>query len=1373
MDRDIGAPATFHLKSLGDVELTGPSGDLLQGRRKILALLAYLVRRGNGPLPRAELATLLWGERPQSRAMSSLREALHQLRGALGEALETDRKAVSLRPGAVGLDLTELEVALEGRRFRDALDLWGGEFLPELEDAGTGEFRNWLEGERQALRKKVFRAMQALVQGAEERGDWNEAVRWAEQWAELSALDEGAQATLIRTLRLAGRTREAAERADAVRKRFREELGTDPDLPEIPGSEDQAPQPLSPDPCIGSAALFTPDLVGRARHFTELVAAWRRVVAGDARAILLRGEHGTGKTRLADEFLGWVADRDDAMVLRAQAYRAESGVPFSAAAALFRGIIRAPGLSAAPDQAVAELSALVPALRERYPGLPPSTGGMEALTGALLRVVEEVAVEVPLVLFLDDLDVADAQSRCLLLALGRRLPPSALLLLSARSGEGSPPDAAEECRASGVQLLPLECLEPAECEEMLASMLPMEPGSRKALARLLYEESGGNPFYFEEMLATLVDEGHLRADQRGLWKTDREIGKGPLPLPASVSDAVHRRLARLGPRARETVKAAAVLWPLVTSDLLRDVAGLDEETLSAGLDELLSRRLLRSGLEIPGSYRFSHELLRRVAYEEVPPHHREALHRSLAGLLADRAEESRSVEGAYRYHRERAGGPIIPLASRRRPWESPAAGVAMTGVVAALAFLAAWMLPGSPGGERALPLMAMGEIREHVQAPGPPTASALQDMLSTNLARVDGLRILSTPRIYEMAAREGVGMESGPGITRAARAAGADEILEGALYRTPQGLWRLDLQGVHLATGVVRYLVTVEDAEIFGLVDRASAGVAAELGLTPPPLRLAQVTTHSLEAYRFYEEGLRTFYRGDREHAAALFRAALREDSTFVMAEFWAGRSLLQEEVPEGLAHFQRAMHLADRVGERERLIIRGTWMDLMDEPAREAYADSLLARYPDEPKGYYLRGRALLRRGDFLGAAAVLRAAVAMDSASSAAPGVPCSACEAASQAVAAYWMADSLAAAEAMARDWIRFQPQAAPPWDWLSHMLEHQGRFQEALEARRTAAGLLTFPRAGDRLYPALVELKRENFTEADRLLLEHIRSGTGKEVRQARWLYAISLRWQGRLEEALEVALDYRGRDPESGADTQTSGAEAQPSGNGAGARTPSPNPSPHALLHAQVLYEAGRLNHAAALFDSLGFTFSSRASEGLSARQRSWMLTHSADASADAGDTTRVALLADSIRRLGARSGFGRDHLLHHHVRGRLLLARGDTAGARRELEAAIFSPNAGFTRTNYELARLELATGHPEQAISLLQPVFRAPVDVSNFYLARTEVRHLLGEAWLQAQRPDSALAHLRRAARAWRNADPTFEAKERAVQEAIREAGG
>jgi DNA-binding SARP family transcriptional activator/tetratricopeptide (TPR) repeat protein len=1115
-----GASAPYRLRTLGALELTGPDGPLLCGRRKVLVLLAYLARSRSHTLRRAELAALLWGDRPEARALSSLREALFQLRGALGDALRSDRHSVTLDAEAVRLDVEELEAALAADQPERVVELWGGTFLPELEDVGTGELRNWIDRERAGLTGAYSAALETLVRSAEERGDWQGAVSWAERWVEAVPMSITAGEALERVLRLAGRTAEVSKGASTPRDRLRAQPGVEGESPEAVLKVQSNGVGVCRDRA-GSAALFTPDMVGREELFGELVAAWRSVEERGSAAVLLRGDQGIGKTRLAGEFLAWLADSSSALILRAQAYEAEEATPYAAASTLLRGLQHAPGLSGAPDPALAELAELVPGIRERFRRLPAATGEAEALTEALRRVMEDVAVEVPVLVFLDDVDRADAPSRLLMLALARHLPPSCLLLLSGRPDDLARRDPAEQCEASGVRILTVDPLGLDECEAMLASMVPMEANPRRALATILHAESAGNPFFIEEMVSTLVDERHLVADQRGLWRTARSLDEAPLPLPASVASAVHRRLARLDPPARDTALAAAVLWPLVTPELLHGAAGLSPTTLAAGVDELISRKILRGGLDAPDSYRFAHELLRRVAYEEVPPHRRAEIHRSAARLLASKGGSCAPVARALAYHRDQAGAPLLTDSRpRRRMWS-------LAGVGAVLVLVVAWLVPGISLTEAELPLVSVGEIREYVGDDSPPTAAAVQGMLGTNLARVEGLRVVSTSRSYELAMRAGDPRDPGPAFARAGLAAGADQLIEGALQRTPSGAWSLDLQVVELATGVVRHAVTVEADNVFALVDRATAQLARGMGLVPPPLRLAQVTTNSLEGYRLYEEGLRRYYLGDRERAAALFEAALREDSAFVMAAFYAGRSLVSDDPPAGLAHLQRAMTLADRAGDRERLIVRGTWMDLLDEPAAEAYADTLLARFPDDPVGYYLSGRVRLRQGDFLGAVSVLRAAMVMDSASASAPGRPCSACDAASQVVAAYWLADSLQAAERAAREWIELQPGAGPPRTWLSYMLEHQSRFDEALAARRQAGQRLTFTPPADLIYPALVDLKRENFDEADRLLLTHIRAGPEDVVRSARWLYGISLRWQGRLYDALEVAMAYRG------------------------------------------------------------------------------------------------------------------------------------------------------------------------------------------------------------------------------------------------------
>jgi len=194
------------------------------------------------------------------------------------------------------------------------------------------------------------------------------------------------------------------------------------------------------------------------------------------------------------------------------------------------------------------------------------------------------------------------------------------------------------------------------------------------------------------------------------------------------------------------------------------------------------------------------------------------------------------------------------------------------------------------------------------------------------------------------------------------------------------------------------------------------------------------------------------------------------------------------------------------------------------------------------------------------------------------------------------------------------------------------------------------------------------------------------------------------------------------------------------------------------LEAQIQLEAHNPRLAAALFDSLARRAVSAATSSQVARGSAWMLTHAANARVAGGDTSGFARLADSIRVLGSGSGYGRDRRLFHHVRGLLLAARRDDAAAIAEFQAAIYSLTGGYTRTNYELARVFLRNNRPRDAIAVLQPAFRGPLDASNLYLNRTELHELLADAWTAAHRPDSAAAHYSIVARVWASGDPAFK---------------
>jgi predicted Zn-dependent protease len=149
-----------------------------------------------------------------------------------------------------------------------------------------------------------------------------------------------------------------------------------------------------------------------------------------------------------------------------------------------------------------------------------------------------------------------------------------------------------------------------------------------------------------------------------------------------------------------------------------------------------------------------------------------------------------------------------------------------------------------------------------------------------------------------------------------------------------------------------------------------------------------------------------------------------------------------------------------------------------------------------------------------------------------------------------------------------------------------------------------------------------------------------------------------------------------------------------------------------------------------------------------ARRVSWVLTHAASALAASGDTTRLPRIADSLKSLGERSGFGRDRLLHHHVRGLLLVARGQDSLAIEELRAAIYSITAGYTRTNIELGKIYLRRNQPREAIAVLEPALRGSLEASNLYAPRRDVHGLLAQAYIAIGDGDRAAEHRKKAGR-------------------------
>ena len=164
------AAAPFSLSTLGELRLAGLAGPLLVGRRKELVLLTYVARRGPKPVQRDELAALLWGQREEDKARQSLRHALHQLRRALGDAMEATNEYVRVPEGMIDVDATLLETNIAGGRFAEGLERWAGDFLRGAEDVGGGEdYATWLERERESLRRTAVVGFTRIVDQARGR----------------------------------------------------------------------------------------------------------------------------------------------------------------------------------------------------------------------------------------------------------------------------------------------------------------------------------------------------------------------------------------------------------------------------------------------------------------------------------------------------------------------------------------------------------------------------------------------------------------------------------------------------------------------------------------------------------------------------------------------------------------------------------------------------------------------------------------------------------------------------------------------------------------------------------------------------------------------------------------------------------------------------------------------------------------------------------------------------------------------------------------------------------------------------------------------------------------------------------------------------
>jgi DNA-binding SARP family transcriptional activator/tetratricopeptide (TPR) repeat protein len=633
-----------------------PRASALPGRQGRL-LFAYLVLNRDRDCGRAELIDLLWPERPPAAADSALSALLSKLRRALGGAALAGRSELRLIPpepievdvevaaaaaakAEVAIDAHDWSAAAAAAREVLAVDLQT--FLPDCDGPWVAECRHELDTVR--VRALEVLAEAGLRQGGRELGTAEQAAR-----AAVAAMPfrESSHRLLMEVHEAAGNPAEALRVFEELRILLRDELGTTPGAAAMAVHErllrGEAPAPRVVEPVAEAipavawpaplaAALGRHELIGRERELETLDQRWDDAVAGTRGLVLVSGDAGIGKTRLAAE-LGRRAHDDGAYVLYGR-FDEETVAPYQPVVEMVRGWSSGASLDPLRESLgvrAAELGILFAEL-----GPPPSDhdadpdGRRLRFFDAVAALLGQAAAQAPLVLVFDDLHWADRPTLQLIRHLVRSPQPrQALLLGTYREAEleGGHPllELIADVRREGM-LQQLELTGLDECEvAQLVTALGVSSAER-SFVRALHGETDGNPFFIEEVVR------HLRG-------SEVPADLAAAGVPDGVREVTARRLRRLDAESRKALQVAAVIGREFDYDVLRAVAPLDEDALIGALEEGVDARVLREAGRV-GRYSFTHALVRATLYDGLSQLRRARLH----GRVGEAIERLRGVD---------------------------------------------------------------------------------------------------------------------------------------------------------------------------------------------------------------------------------------------------------------------------------------------------------------------------------------------------------------------------------------------------------------------------------------------------------------------------------------------------------------------------------------------------------------------------------------------------------------------------------------------------------------------------------------------------------------------------------------------------------